>query len=631
MKKIYCLAFIGILIFSSIQVNALTNKENNQNIVEINKNFIFSKPIIEDIEEYATIKMDETSKTLGVPGKPEIPLVPFTIELPFKANNIVITYTPSDEYEMDISKKIKPTPPTVSPNNNRYTSFELDEDTEAYSSTNRYPDTWFEYRVTCGLNMDGELKTHVTLNQFPVQYSPKNNKIYYINEATIKISYNPPDKPLSFKDEYDLVIIAPPRFSSGLGKLVNHKNDNNVRTMLKTTKDIYKEFQGFDKPEQIKKFIQYAKENYNVSYVLLVGGLKRYVYAKDRDDPNQGTKAWHLPVRYTNIIKGGGLHDEGCLSDLYYADLYKENGEFENWDSNDDGILAQWGSDTLDLRPDVILCRLPCRNILELNIVVNKIIKYESSTPSPNDWYKRMIGIAGLNHGMHLGQPDAEWLADLVFGYMDSLTDEEVRVFASNNGTGGLIPETKDIIKAFTKGARFVYMPGHGSPLKWGCHPIEGTSTWMQGIYSYKMWRFFNSGKLPVVVVGGCHCAQFNITFLNTLRTNSLNNNSWYWTGGMPGASCLNWKMLITPWGGAIASVGGTGLTTSKGGQPNSLNGELATNTYYMIGQEGAETFGDAYTGSLLKFLDENTYIGLSEYHAFTIWQAFGDPSLKLA
>ena len=137
--------------------------------------------------------------------------------------------------------------------------------------------------------------------------------------------------------------------------------------------------------------------------------------------------------------------------------------------------------------------------------------------------------------------------------------------------------------------------------------------------------------KLPIVVVGGCHCAQFNITLINTYNSNNLNDNHWYWTGGLPGASCLNWKMLLIPWGGAIASVGGTGLTTSYSGTPNTLNSLLATNTFYMIGQEGVDTFGKAFTGSQLKFIDENPVVNVLQAHAYTIWNAFGDPSLNLA
>ena len=630
MNKILYIGIVCILILSGIQVSALNDIEKENNAVELNKNFNFPIPKITSTEDYLTIGLDETTKTFQNPGKPEMPMVSYNFELPFRAENVEIRYTPSEEYEIDISGKIKPTPPAVSPVYDEQISCEIIEDNEVYSSSKRFPETWFDSKVTCGLNLDGELKTHVTIYQFPVQYSPKENKLYYITEAEVIITYDPPKKPLSFEEEYDMVIIAPNRFSMGLNKLVNHKNSNNVKTYIKTTNEIYNEHSGIDKPEQIKKFIQCAKENNNVSYVLLVGGLKRYLIAKDRDDRNQGTKAWHLPVRYTNIVKDG-LHDDGAISDLYYADLYKEGGEFEDWDSNGDGILAQWGSDVLDLRPDVIVTRLPCRNILELSIIVNKIIKYETSTPATEDWYKRMVGIAGLNHGFHLGQPDAEYLANISFDYMESLIDEEVRVFASNNNTGGPIPVTKDIVKAFSDGARYIYMPGHGSPLSWACHPVEGLSTWMQGIRAYKFWKFHNFKKLPVVVVGGCHCAQFNITFLNTLNSADLNENHWYWTGGLPGSSCLNWKMLMIPWGGAIASVGGTGLTTSYSGTPNTLNSELATNTFYMIGQEGADTFGEAYTGSQIKFIEDHPVENVLQAHAFTIWQAFGDPSLKLS
>jgi hypothetical protein len=628
MKKIMYIVVVCFLVLSGIQVTAL-NEIEKSNTIEINKTFTFSSPKVTSSDQYVSVKIDEYTGFLSDPGKPEIPIVTNTFELPFKAKNIKVYYKPSNEYEIEISKKIKPTPPAVIPSYNEQTSYDIIEDADIYSSSDRYPDNWYDLKVTCGLNTEGELKTHVSVYQFPVQYSPVNNKIYHITDAQVKITYEPPKNPMIFEEEYDLLIIAPKRFSRGLQKLVDHKESNNVKIILKTTKEIYDEYSGIDKPEQIKKYIKYAKENNNITNVLLVGGLKKYIYAKDREGPNHGSKAWHLPVRYTNIRKGG-LQDDGAISDLYYADIYKEGGEFENWDSNGDGILAEWGSDDLDLRPDVIVGRLPCRNTLELKIIVTKILKYETSTPANEDWYKRMVGIAGLNHGFHLGQPDAEWLADIAFEYMEPLIDEEIRVFASNNETGGPIPVIKDIVKAFSNGARFIYMPGHGSPLSWACHPIEGLTTWMEGIRAFNFWKFHNFKKLPVVVVGGCHCAQFNITLINTYNSRNLNDNHWYWTGGLPGASCLNWKMLMIPWGGAIASAGGTGLTTSMSGSPNTLNSELATNIFYMIGQEGADTFGEAFTGSQLKFLDDHPITSILQAHAFTIWNAIGDPSLAL-
>jgi len=101
--------------------------------------------------------------------------------------------------------------------------------------------------------------------------------------------------------------------------------------------------------------------------VLLVGGLKSWIWANPKENTNYGSKGWRLPVRYANLID----FEPGIISDLYYADIYKEGGVFDSWDSNNDGIFAyKKGSglknDKLDLYPDVYLGRLPCRTNKEV-------------------------------------------------------------------------------------------------------------------------------------------------------------------------------------------------------------------------------------------------------------------------
>jgi hypothetical protein len=353
----------------------------------------------------------------------------------------------------------------------------------------------------------------------------------------------------------------------------------------------------------------------------------------DRDDRNQGSSAWHVPVRYTNIRKSGNLYDPGALSDLYYADIYDGEGNFSSWDPDGDGIYAKWdnrpGRDVLDLNPDVYVGRLACRNKNQVKIVVKKIINYETNTPNSKEWYKTMIGISGQSHAWYSGQPDGEYLTDTGMSYVDHMIDEEVRCYASNEGTSGPLPIIKDATKAISKGARFVYFSGHGSPLTWVTHPADTTDEWMERINTKDLWRCFNLKKLPVVVVGGCHDAQFNISFWTTLKSNDIESYRFYWTYGRPGTSCFCWKLMILPWGGAVATIGGTGLTSSLVGNPDTGNGKLATNFFYEIGQEGANTFGEAFAGSIQKFIDENT-IGLWTSHVITIWNALGDPSLKL-
>ncbi|MCD6480866.1 MAG: peptidase C25, partial [Thermoplasmata archaeon] len=170
-----------------------------------------------------------------------------------------------------------------------------------------------------------------------------------------------------------------------------------IPTILKTTDEIYAAYDGRDEPEKIKYAIKDAIEEYGIKYVLLVGGLKSKIYAKPKDNVNAGVKGWYVPVRYSNCRYWEG-DDPGFITDLYYADIYKyEDGNvvFDDWDSNGNGIFAEFtqsSQDALDLYPDVYVGRLACRNVKEVEDMVNKIMEYENAEKG---WFYRMIGITG--------------------------------------------------------------------------------------------------------------------------------------------------------------------------------------------------------------------------------------------
>ena len=150
-------------------------------------------------------------------------------------------------------------------------------------------------------------------------------------------------------EEYDMVIISPEIFSSNIKPIINHKMSVGIETFLKTTEEIYNEYEGRDEAEQVKYFIYDSVENLKIKYVLLIGG-----------NTLLGLK-WNVPARYVQLDDGFGYSE--FLSDLYFADIYKDNGEFEDWDSNGNGIFAEWGfsGDIIDLKPDISVGRLPCR------------------------------------------------------------------------------------------------------------------------------------------------------------------------------------------------------------------------------------------------------------------------------
>lgn len=426
MSKILPILTVGILVLSGLGAAAITNVSTYDNSTYDNKivgksdmiKLTFSPFVIEEYNsEYIEVNLEEPSKYYMNPGHPVVPKVVKTFELPFTAHNIKIDVTINNVKEYEIEKEIRPASPhipliaTEEP-----IVVKAVKNEKVYASEEPFPSTWYSYRIGCGLNDKNERVTHVAIPLYPVRYAPALNKIFVAESAEIEITYDFDDvNPFPTDDEYDMVIIAPRKFALALYKLVRHKNNIGVKTFLKTTESIYREYNGVDKPEEIKKFIKDAIEKHDIKYVLLVGGLKNQIWGNPREHRNYGARWWHVPVRYHNFyddpehpLSFQKIHDPGVITDLYYADIYKKNettqeNEFDDWDSNDDGIIGAWNflpdlenvsNDTLDMDPDVALGRLACRNILEVRIVVNKIIKYEK-TAADSSWFKKMIVISG--------------------------------------------------------------------------------------------------------------------------------------------------------------------------------------------------------------------------------------------
>ena len=145
----------------------------------------------------------------------------------------------------------------------------------------------------------------------------------------------------------------------------------------------------------------------------------------------------------------GGTYDPGFISDLYYADIYDGEANFSSWDSNNDGIFANWqiftgDKDVLDLCPDLYVGRLPCRNIKEVKIMVNKIINYESSVCDPS-WFNKMVLVGGdtfeTSDSIFEGEVETQKALDYMSGF------ESTKLWVSNKDIGGLVPEPDSIIE----------------------------------------------------------------------------------------------------------------------------------------------------------------------------------------
>ena len=653
MKKILSIIVIGLLLLSGIGVVASTTKISNKNNFSIQKNesitIEFSnQPKVVENNGFLMIQFNELTSQLMNPTEPVLPVYKKSVQIPALASNIQVkckaSYTKNMKIKGEITPAMKPIPKNY---DSKKIDCLLEKNQITYQSSNWYPEKLFSYRVTCGRNEDSLIRNFVDIEVYPIQYSPAKKDLRYIDgEVKIDLTYDLPIKASSADDVYDLVIIAPIRFCSILEKLVDHKNNLGIRTLLQPVEDIYREFDGRDKPEKIKYFIHDAHKSYNISYVMLVGGLKTYIFANDREDRNQGSRFWHLPVRYTNIYlrnQTGVLYEPGCPSDLYYADIYKAGSIFDDWDSNGNGIFAEWDGhqsrDFLDMRPDVYVGRLACRNKIELNIAINKIIKYEQPSENNKSWYHKIIGVSGNSFDfdpLH-DETEGEIVVDEAFEYMPDF--EPVKVYATNalEGNEGLIPNAKDISSAVSDGAGYVIFEGHGNPWRWDTIAANGTYAnhdWIGGISSYEFFKLRNGEKLPVVIVGGCHNGLFNITLWKTFNDTSDN----YWCHGVPVPRCFSWWLVAKPNGGAIASTGCTGLGLGGWAQKpdfsidySVLSAAIEVNFFNEIGQNDISILGQAHGNALNKYMDDGSpYPAQSVAHCITIWELFGDPSLKL-
>jgi hypothetical protein len=315
--------------------------------------------------------------------------------------------------------------------------------------------------------------------------------------------------------------------------------------------------------------------------------------------------------------------------------VYNATGAFDSWDSNKDGVYAAWGlaghnKDKFDMYPEVYVGRLPVANTWELKRIVSKIVTYESSGPEDKPWFSNFVGVGGKTFDIYEGKPDGEYLCDLAYNFTKLAYPDLklVPVYSSNRGTSGLVPDSDGIAAAFNQGAGFVDFEGHGSPARWDTIWFDGTypEDWCGGIGIDKFIKIKNAEKLPVVIVGGCHNAMYNVT---TFAAMIDKDGSSYFGYGYPVPACFCYGLLLKPLagGGAIASTGCTGYGMGYVGIPVSLSAELEVNFFSNIGN-GTTTFGQSHSQSIQKFISEEE-IAQTEAFIITNWAALGDPSLR--
>jgi len=152
-----------------------------------------------------------------------------------------------------------------------------------------------------------------------------------------------------------------------------------------------------------------------------------------------------------------------------------------------------------------------------------------------------------------------------------------------------------------------------------------------------------NKNALPVCIVGGCHNNLFNVSVLSTV-TDPRNKRS-SWSQGVPVRECWGWSLVAKPNGGAIATIGNTGLGYEAGGEVGDLDGNginepdcveslcgyLETGFFKGYQSHHINVLGKTWCYAIIEYL--HIYPGMEQWSdAKTLeqWVLLGDPTLKI-
>jgi hypothetical protein len=427
-----------------------------------------------------------------------------------------------------------------------------------------------------------------------------------------------------------LLIVAPKAFHPALTEYVRHKKAQ-LPVKLVALETALASGEGADDPERLKRYLYGTWRKESVGYVLLVG---------DADT---------LPVRYMVLdrVTAPAFDYAFYPSDLYYGDLAKQDGSFDDWNGQKDGFHAAYfgevrgeknkedaiNYDSVDYRPDIAVGRWPVSTLEEVKTVAAKTIAYEN----------------GLSRGDKAGARDAALFA--VGGWVDmrgqmsqnastlaqnwNVTKYFYADAARNDSTPP--PNETNLQAVLNAGVGLLLHAGHGSDDTWeGCCNVRNLP------------QVKNADRLPVMVSAGCSTARFATLppyepYVDVDgKEHKGTNNGEVFTGPPPPPACYQ-KGRYNPTGlgeqllrrgpeGAVAYIG-----CNTGSQPCGLT--LMEGFVQALAQTPEPRLGDCWTKAVAHYYKQEglaSIVPTNDWYPASIFfqgmkfMVFGDPSLRL-
>ncbi|MDB6172116.1 MAG: Peptidase family [Chthoniobacteraceae bacterium] len=287
------------------------------------------------------------------------------------------------------------------------------------------------------------------------------------------------------------LVIAPERFHAALAPYIEHKQ-RQLPTFLISLETALAGSEGSDDPEKLKRFLYSRCRERNASYVLLVGDAEV------------------LPVRYMVLdrVTPAAFDYAFYPSDLYYSDLAKADGSFDDWNAQKEGFHGNYfgevrgeknkhdpvNFDAVDYRPDIALGRWPVSNPGQAALVAAKTIRYETGLIENSKAGARRAAFFAV-----AGWVDSRGAMDSAAISLGKTWEIEKRYYADQKRDDKTdLPDFSHLNALLNQGAGLVIHAGHGSD-----------SQWERCFSTADIANLANTDRLPILMSVGCSTARF--------------------------------------------------------------------------------------------------------------------------
>jgi len=413
-----------------------------------------------------------------------------------------------------------------------------------------------------------------------------------------------------------LVAIAPAEWLPALAPWVEaRKADFDVEAVA--LEDVLTTNDGRDAPERIKRYLWHGWKERGLRYALLVGDADTF------------------PVRFMVLDRCTPAAFDTAFypSDLYYGDVARDDGSFDDWNGKTDAHHAGYfgevqgekvkeppiNLDSISYAPEIAVGRWPVSNAADLAVVIAKTVAWD-----PAKRERRALVVH------QDGWVDA---SARVGSWADKLTDAGWSVDRQIHGTA--TPTAATVLASLGKGVLLAIHSGHGSPDGWvGClGPAEE--------------RALADAPTGIYASAGCSTAEVTVQppyspYLDILGILHKGTNAGEVFSSPPAPpsplqpgrlerTSLGERLLRAPRGGAVAYFGCT-----TGSQPCALT---LVEGLALFAAKGGGRVGDAWSFTVARYWREERLAELKPtddwYPPSIFFQGMkfillGDPSLPL-